>query len=56
MSRHPAFAIGAQTVELRRRRWATADLPEDLPAFLPGRFTAAVLAHEVPLHRLGHVA
>ncbi|WP_436528981.1 sulfotransferase family protein [Actinoplanes sp. HUAS TT8] len=54
MSRHPAFALGAQTVELSRRG-AGDDLPEDLADFRPGRFTAAALRHEIPLQRYGRL-
>jgi putative sulfotransferase len=66
MSRHPAFAIAAQIAELRRRLgvdpWragpGTADvsgLPDDLAAYLPGRFTAGALDISIPLTRYGRL-
>lgn len=55
MSRHPAFALGAQTLEMRRRPRGETELPADLAAFLPGRFTAAALGHPIPLARYGRL-
>ncbi|GLW34608.1 sulfotransferase [Actinoplanes regularis] len=64
MSRHPAFAIGAQAFEMRRLLGAdpwqdagtdVSGLPEDLAAYLPDRFTADSLDIPIPLARYGRL-